>query len=514
MERERDYTQDRLIPSMVIESEGDYVLPDYEGSIRKILHTRSRVEQKGRFKNGDKLESNGVVNHCVVYVNEDNKLESIEFTTDYELSVKCVPEEYVSSIIKPRVLSSSIRLMGPRKLSARTSIGCRIVINERKNYSVDCDEDLADDYEALESSLAVRSTLTDRSDEYEYSETVMKIDGVVEDEIRILLVSVDAVDKNIEENVGRIDAEGNFVVNILYAVGAEPPSLTEFKIPFSHKIDTVDGVDAEDTETIVYINNIEAEALPTDDGSEINVKFTAFSELVRTSTQNVSVLTDGFYKSYECENEYAKVTYPSLVMAKAFEYDFSCIIPKSELDLEEIRNVVFCSADISACDVSNNNDGLKMEGEIKFSGIACQINEDLNLEYAPLKTMSKFCINVNDSGQNKQFDVAEAEVVPGFVETVVVEDSVEFRAKLYCRILLTKNGCVDAVSSYSALGDKLVKEEGIVNVYYPSKDENLFSIAKRFKKSLISIAEANALSQETIAQNSSNNFDKLIIIQD
>ena len=122
IKRNSEFTRNVKCSDVYTESVADYSLPDYLGDVRKILFTDAALRPSGRFAGGDEVEFSGVVVYNVVYLDADNNLSSVEFTSDYDYSVKCSAENYKDSISNTRVSNYAVRLMGPRKMSARASL--------------------------------------------------------------------------------------------------------------------------------------------------------------------------------------------------------------------------------------------------------------------------------------------------------------------------------------------------------------------------------------------------------
>ena len=116
------FTRNVKCADVYTESFADYSLPDYLGDVRKILFTEATLRPAGRFAGGDEVELSGVVIYNVIYLDGENKLSSVEFTSDYDYSVKCDGEKYKDSLASTRVSNFAIRAVGPRKLSARASL--------------------------------------------------------------------------------------------------------------------------------------------------------------------------------------------------------------------------------------------------------------------------------------------------------------------------------------------------------------------------------------------------------
>ena len=124
MEIKKDisYKKSTKCQDVYTESQVDYVLPDYMGDMRKILFTEATVRPSGKFAGGEAVEMSGIVVYNVIYLDSDGALSSVEFSSDYDYSVKCSGDNYNDSVAATRVSNYAIRLIGPRKISARASL--------------------------------------------------------------------------------------------------------------------------------------------------------------------------------------------------------------------------------------------------------------------------------------------------------------------------------------------------------------------------------------------------------
>ena len=139
IKRETSYVRSIRCPEVYCDSQADYILPDYLGGVRKILFTDATIRPAGRFAGGEEVEFSGVVVYNVIYLDEEGRLSSAEFTSDYDYSVKCSEEDYRDSVSDTKIAAFSVRLVGPRKMSARCSlVGC-VRLSEKVGLSIDGD---------------------------------------------------------------------------------------------------------------------------------------------------------------------------------------------------------------------------------------------------------------------------------------------------------------------------------------------------------------------------------------
>ena len=119
--RESSFTENVKRQDVYTESATEYILPDYNTDVRKILFTDARVSEVSRFEGEEKVEFSGIVIYDVIYSDSDNQIASTSFTSDYDFSVgyESDREKIVSDT---RVANFAIRLVGPRKFSVKASL--------------------------------------------------------------------------------------------------------------------------------------------------------------------------------------------------------------------------------------------------------------------------------------------------------------------------------------------------------------------------------------------------------
>ena len=94
METDKEFLKERYIPAVISESSGEYTLPDYNTDVKRLLSINARAVPSSSFMDGETLECVGVVAYDIIYLDSENNLTHCEFTTDYELRVKCNSESY------------------------------------------------------------------------------------------------------------------------------------------------------------------------------------------------------------------------------------------------------------------------------------------------------------------------------------------------------------------------------------------------------------------------------------
>ena len=106
----------------------DYVLPDYLGEVRKILYTEARAMPLPTYMNGEEASASGGVRFRMVYTDDEGRLASVEFSEDYEVRERIMIEGRGEVSAETAVEGSSMRLLGPRKISAKARVAVELTL--------------------------------------------------------------------------------------------------------------------------------------------------------------------------------------------------------------------------------------------------------------------------------------------------------------------------------------------------------------------------------------------------
>ena len=203
------YPKNTRCSDVYTESTVDYVLPDYLGDMRKILFTDATLRPSGRFAGGDEVEFSGVVVYNVIYLDSENNLSSVEFTSDYDYSVKCSGESYNDSIASTRVSNYAVRLIGPRKISAKASLVGSVCLSENCTLSVSGNAFSGESTPEINTgSIDLRVSRLSSVTEREYAEAVARLDGAIVDEVSVIYPSVEVMVDELRPEEDTVSVKG------------------------------------------------------------------------------------------------------------------------------------------------------------------------------------------------------------------------------------------------------------------------------------------------------------------
>ena len=477
-----------------LECQGEYVLPDYLNDVKKILAQRASIDRLETVEGEQELGVQSTVRIAIAYLDREDKPSFLEFDTDLDHAFRWDASAVEGTRLDYAVDRLNIRLMGPRKISAKAYVTLSLLECKIEAQGLDAQGGEEPEVKTERAVMTSMDCYCTRGEAV--SEELAFLDGAIEDEVRVLWYWT-------EESTVRMLADGRFGSDItVYALvvnGEEFPSVYTKSIPFEGVMPEIDQSKARYMQTKLYIEDFAVKPTPTDSGVGIALELTPKLCVTIYSDKEENVITDGYYKSTESIPEYTEVIYTSLCGVQDGELAIQPRLEDITEEGEQIRDVPVAVAEVKNAGAELVDGELHIKGNLKVSGMACQINCQGDVVLSPIKCEVPFDQKVNNSCQFDTKCRLEAEI--GVSE---------------CKILMQGTiPCLDVNMNYTVLGfcenatqmltalkstdSCFEKEDSVVTVYYLNENDSLFSVAKTFHTSCVALARDNSLSAEVFA---------------
>ena len=494
------YTRNIKCSDVYTESGADYSLPDYLGDVRRVLFTDAVIRPSGKFLGNNEVEFSGVVVYNLVYLDTDNNLSSVEFTSDYDYSVKCSTENYQDAVANTRVSNHAIRLVGPRKISARSSIVGSAKISERDSILVSGSATSSEYYPEINcKSVGVHNTKTSSVVEREYAERVASLEGAIADEVSVVYSSAEVVADNINIEGDSVCVKGKLRVSAVIKNEDQPPFNADKVISFEENI-VFDDLD-DDIRLIpkLTVTSLKANVNPNEHGCEVVlcaiVEFLALGE----HNEQVELLLDAYLKNNPTKNEYREFEYFNLVELASSKGIHNAELDRSELEADEIREIILMKATPKIERTEYEDGVVNIFGEVRYNGVASVVNNN-ELSYISIKTTSPFITNVNIACQNIENIVIDTDVFVCDASASIDANKVYLSCALESCVSVCQEKKEKILSSFEIKQDEnYVPRSATITVYYPCSNDTLFGVAKRFHCSGLKIAKDNNISESVFA---------------
>ncbi len=506
---ETSYLRNIKCADVYTESTVDYSLPDYLGDVRKILFTDASIRPSGKFAGGDEVEFTGLVVYNLIYLDSEGNLSSAEFNSDYEYTVKCSGEGYRDSLADTKLSSYTIRLAGPRRISARASIVGSARVCEEGKICLSGNALKPDLAPEVSTGVAlVRESRISSTVEREVAERILELEGAIADEVSVIYSLAEPIIEGVSCEDDSVTVKGRLRVNALVKSEEQAGFGVEKFLPFEEKIDFDHGTSSELINPKVSVSSLKLTVNPTENGCDLVADCVMEICLVAECNQSLELLRDAYLKTASTENSYEDFRYHSLVGSSSAKGTHNAELDRSALESENLREIVLMTATPKVDRVELADGKVNILGEIRYSGIASEQTED-KISYVSIKTSSPFATNVNINCQNVEKSQVEAKVLAHSASATLDGSKVYFSSVLESSALVLEERTEKVLSDFSLKdGESSLECDAKITVYYPTDEDTLFSVAKRYRTSILKIAQDNDISESVFS--SSNPDGKLL----
>ncbi len=493
----------------------DYSLPDYNGDVRRILFTDAKVHPSGSFENGDSVDFSGIVTYTMVYSDSENRINSVSFSSDYDLTVKCNGETYDSSSADISLASYNMRLLGPRKISARATVAAGVTISDSLNISptgTAFETGASPEVECANIDAFVKKCSA--SSEREYAEELLRLDGAIADEVEIIYSDAEcSIDScTAEENGAGI--RGNLRVYALLRNGADAPFVAERNIRIDESLG-FEGISPEHRLVPkVTVGSVRVSVSADENGCSVAVNVILDLSCESYGNVRATAVTDAYRRDAEVANSFENFNYSELVTVISEREELTATMPRESVEVENLKELICLRATPKVENVSVEDGVARLTGEIRYSGVAIANEGEGKISYHPFKTTAEFEKNVNINCQNS----SNMRILPAVScyqsSASFDENNIYLSAFANIRLLVTEELSVKILASSELVADTGFEDAGSkITVYYPEAGEELFDIAKKFHTTVEKIIEDNSIAVRAMSgePGTKNGVQKLVI---
>ncbi len=498
------FSKNTVTKDIICESSCDYVLPDYKADVRKVLCTSAELIPSSKFFDMGEISASGVVAYNIIYLDSENKISGMDFTSDYDLSMKCAAEEYEDSYIDSHIANLSVRLTGPRKFSAKAKISSNVTVLEGKTLKTEGDAfSRESDVQTQKQSISVAKIRRFYSEEREFAEKLADFDATPADDIKIITSAAKVNVESVYMTDGGAYVKGDIAVNCLFQNGELPPVAETLNIPFEEKISAegISSVSYLDAEGL--ISSLRTEVNPEEFGCNITADVIAELSLTVYDNSEVSAVTDAYMLTAKTEPEISIFGYDehlALIKDRA-SHDFAK--DRAELGLANAREIIYVDADAKIDNAAPSGRECTVDGEIRFCGIAGEMNDEGNIGYINFKAAVPYFKNIKLDIEPADGASAECKIDISNVKAFIDRDKIIFSCDIVLTISLSEGKKIEYLSSLNiSEAEDEAKPSSRVSVYYPERGETLFEIAKKFRTTVDDIAISNSLTDAVMNSSS------------
>lgn len=486
--------------NVVTELSGDFILPDYQPEIKRLLRVGAVVLPPSKYISDREAELAGNVDYYVFYTGSDNAPYCAPLTAEYKITM---PLDYdpegdgflnspgCGAVILPDMISG--RVTAPRKIN----IKCRLKSRVQVFGDIPVEDGYShgeDGLQVLRGEVLASEYLRGVGDVWKVSDEMIcdSRDGdirVVSAEGRTLLSEVTATENGVV-------CRGDLYLKLLLCREDEGvPYAVMRKIPLSGNVG-VEGArvgDSAGAKACVCELNVTVEE------GRIGIDAGVMTEAQVAHSESVRYVKDVYSASRNSENEYKTVGIPTNAVCFGGNFTLSDSLSLDESGIAPGARIIDASGIASVEEYSFEGGKCNMIGKAKFS-MMTEKDGEFGISEIELPFSYKAAL-----GGELSRAMCECEVISVRAradgERVGVDAEIGVNGAAYA----IKN---ERMLANAAFGDGIESARGEIVVCYPANEDTLWSVAKRYGAVLDDLRAANKLSSD-ISPDSEDSLKKI-----
>lgn len=475
------------------EVSGEVSLPDYQPEIKRLLRVSATVQPPSHYVGGGAMEFSGTVDYCIFYTGNDGRMYCFPTSQDYSVRVPLeagADFDLSDALVcyahsEPEAIIS--RVSGPRRMSVKCRLRSRVkaygscVIEEKRQGTADDGEE-----RLLHEATSTVSSYTLGTPFVLSDEILLERDGEEEGgEYRIISGDARALISEASCAAGRVNCRGELILKLLLARDGkdEIPMTVWRKIPIDHIV-PLEGAEEGGAATVTgHCTELD---LSMEDGRVV-CEAEVVLEVCARRDRTLTYTSDLYAIGRESSTEMKHYRLPRALRCVNGNMTQSESLSSEELGLNGDGRVVDVHGTAQIEDVSIDRGRYVVNGKCRYTLIVACDGEMLakELERPFRYTADAAPDESTPLGWEGQADVVSA-------RAVLDGERAAIDAEIGIRLCFMSEDEIAVVSSMS-VGESIERPTGRMLLCYPSPDDTLWSIGKRYHASTDALAESNHL---------------------
>lgn len=468
-------------------------LPDYCSDIKRILKCLIIPGVTSVSVSGENITANVTADIKLIYVGEKDKIDCYETQKDLSFTAKCkaMPSD---AIISPKAKTNYVncRATSQRRISTEGNITVSFEIYSKAQREVltSCE---GKGVQIKQKKICCEKLICQREKVFDMGETlqVPAEKGTVGKILRTHAYAVLDSKKAVSD---KLLIKGQLYTQVLYCTDGDDSrvSLLEHTMPISQIID-LQGIDENShckVSLFVRCLSVQRKSDSSSKGSllEIGAKVAAFCKC--TVKEEVLTVEDCYSTSHEIKTDYALEEFLSPVQSINQQKTIKQTLDFPSADIANITDI-WCSDTV--CSMKGSGNSAKGECSLVISVL-----------YLDSKGVPQFCEkNVDFVFDSKLREACESLRCNMHCEVRSIDSTLTAKDKIELKI--ETGVCADIYSCLNkrilrgieVLSEKEKADMAALTVYFPSKDEKLWDIARRYSTTAQAIRAENSLEGDT-----------------
>ncbi len=466
------------------ELSSDYTLPDYLPEIRKILGIRHKISPISRYI-GNTIEFSGRMDYDLIYCSENGELTSVPLGEDFSIEVTPEIPEWIDWGSGGEAFASfsaetvNARATAPRKVNVK----CRLMGNVIcYGYDEPCGGSLGvKNAERLQSEIEYTSFHRSMSEVIELSDEIPIAGG--SEQYRYIGSDgrINITDTNQSGNI--LNCRGEVIYDTM-AENKENGEIVHFRgrLPFTHGAELSSEIDGNAVHSVSgHCNEIKI----SDGGDKYLLDAEILLEIDSVKNGTAMLTQDIFVPYHGSDVLYRDFKYETLFKNGCERLTLNENINLKDADEDE-NEIIDCITCIKLDPIKQNEDNVAICGNMK-----ARIIYRTKGEYSSHEVSLPFSTDIGSIPSEEKRNVTVYPVISDVrCRTKGKEAAIEADIALSYVVMQRES---IRIADNIKVGDRIKNLKSGITVYYPEKNESLWSVAKRYGAPLDSLASINSL---------------------
>lgn len=462
----------------------DFTLPDYQPEIKRLLKVNAKVLPPSKYIGDSEGEFSGSIDYYVHYIGSDNQIYCAPLSAEYKTSVPMDKNELtlVNMTADAEIIPETAggRVTSPRKLNLK----CRLKTKARMYGDMPIDSSFMG-MGGENQVLSSRSNVTRRM--FAQSEIVHLLDEIIlgkDSDTRVVSADGHVLVSEVSAGAGAINVKGELYLKLLMCRESDGVTYTTLRrLPFSEIVMT-EGADAS---SHASAKGSVCEMSINVEDDRIGIDVGIMLEVSACKTEAVSYVKDAYSITHKTECVYRDI--PTLYEGRAFNSNFtqSDSMTLDEAGLSPEHKIVDIGGVAYPESAILEGGRWIFTGKSKYSVIAEKDGEYSNFD---IEMPYRYSVEAKKTDD----DASYASAIPEIISTRARLDGerIGIDGEIMLTGVISSPGKIEMLDSV-CFGEENESARGEYIICYPSKSDSIWSVAKKYGKTVNSLARQNKL---------------------
>ncbi|MBQ8310340.1 MAG: hypothetical protein IJX80_04925 [Clostridia bacterium] len=472
---------------VVTELSSDFSLPDYQPEVKRLLRVRATVAPPDKYIGVGSAEFSGTVDYSILYAGNDGALYCasqtgeyqfnvpVEMTSDFEIGdglicdVETVPDLTTGRVVAPRKLSLKCRLRSHVSL-----YGTRVLEEEINGAA-------PDSIQKLKGSVECARIFVGMGDPMQLGDEIL-FDAQSEN-LRVICADAQVYVTEAIAGSGCVNCRGEVCLKLICAHEGEneAPFVQLRRIPFTQSVPT----DGAEVNCDCCANGVCSDIGITVEDGRILCEVTLRLESHAQRNERVEFTRDAYSTAAQGESRYADCRFPLALKCISGNFSLNTMLSMEEVGLRGGQTVVDLSLIPSVSELTCESGKYILTGRCRCHALL-HSEEDLAAQEFEIP------FRYETDGSEESVTDYDVNVTPISCRARADGERLAVDAELAVNIA-TRGECACRILTAASFDEAIARGGASYTVCYPSREDTLWTVAKRYHRSVSDIAEMNPL---------------------